>query len=63
MRRTYALLATLAILLSSALPALAAGGDPLAESTLLPGWFGLAMVGLALVLMLIFAALARRGVR
>jgi hypothetical protein len=61
MRRTYTLFATLVLLLTSALPAFAAEGDPLAEAVLMPGWFGFAMVGLAIVLILIFAALARRG--
>lgn len=62
MRRFYALVGTLIVLLMGALPAFAAEGDPLANSTLLPGWFALAMVGLALLLIIIFALWARRGV-
>ncbi|MEZ4517189.1 MAG: hypothetical protein R3C44_10245 [Chloroflexota bacterium] len=62
MRRITILLGTLAALLVSALPTFASEGDPLAESILVPGWFALAMVGLAVLLILIFAGLARRGV-
>jgi hypothetical protein len=61
MRRTFALIGTLLMLLVGALPAFAAEGEPLAEAVLLPGWFGFAMVGLALLLIVLFAGLARRG--
>ncbi len=61
MRKFYVLLGTLVALLLGTMPALAAQEDPLAHSTLLPGALALAMVGLAIVLMVIFAMLARRG--
>lgn len=60
MRHIFALFGTLALLLFAA-PAFAAEGEPLAEAVLLPGWFGFAMVGVAVVLILLFALLARRG--
>ena len=61
MRRTFSLLPAAVMLILSALPAFAAEGEPLAEAVLLPGWVALAMVGLAVLLIIIFAMLARRG--
>lgn len=61
MRKFYALMGTVVVLLLGVMPVLAAQEDPLAHSTLLPGWLGFALVGLAVVLILIFAMLARRG--
>jgi hypothetical protein len=52
---------TLLMLLVGALPAFAAEGEPLAEAVLLPGWTGFALVGVALLLIILFAGLARRG--
>lgn len=63
MRRIYALLVTLFALLLSAFPALAAEGDPLAKSVLLPGWFAFLMVVLAITLMLALFALGQRAKR
>lgn len=62
MRRMTLFLGTLMAMLVAAAPALAQESDPLAESVLLPGWLALAMVGLALLLILIFLGLSRRGV-
>ncbi len=61
MRRFYALLVTLFALLLSVLPALAAEGDPLAESVLLPGWFAFLMVVIALVLMAALFTMSQRA--
>jgi hypothetical protein len=50
-------------MLTAALPALAQAENPLAESTLFTSATAWAMVGLALVLMLLFLLWARRGPR
>lgn len=60
-RRLHTFLGTIVLLLITVWPALALEDDPLAESVLVPGWFALILVGLAILLIVIFAALARRG--
>ena len=46
---------------AAALPVLAEEGDPLANSVLLDGMVGWAMVGLAVLLMVLFILWTRRG--
>lgn len=61
MRRIITIL-TLLFTLAVAVPAaFAAEGDPLANSVLLHGMVGWAMVGLALLLMALFILRTRRG--
>lgn len=61
MRRIITIL-TLLFTLAAAVPAaFAAEGDPLANSVLLHGMAGWAMVGLALLLMALFILRTRRG--
>lgn len=61
MRRIITILALL-FTLAAAVPAVfAAEGDPLANSVLLHGMVGWAMVGLALLLMALFILRTRRG--
>ncbi len=61
MRRLSLTLLLLFAMLSSALPALADDGDPLARAVLLDGMIGWALVGLAILLMLLFILFTRRG--
>lgn len=60
MKKLTMALSTVLLLLAAALPAFASEGDPLANSVLLPGWLGAALVGLAIVLILVVWALSRR---
>lgn len=61
MRRFSFIAVLLLLLLGSALPALAQEEGPLANSLLLTGSTAWAMVGLAVLLMLLFVLWARRG--
>jgi hypothetical protein len=61
MRRLSVILLLLSGIAAAALPALAQEGDPLAESTLLPNVVGWALVGLAVLLMILFILWTRRG--
>lgn len=61
MRRLPVMLAVLSLLLVAALPVMAEEGDPLANSVLLPGTVAWAMVGLAIVLVVLFRLWTRRG--
>lgn len=61
MRRLSVMLAVLSLMLVAALPVLAEEGDPLANSVLLPGTVAWAMVGLAIVLVVLFRLWTRRG--
>lgn len=61
MRRLSVILAVLSLMLVAALPVLAEEGDPLANSVLLPGTVAWAMVGLAIVLVVLFRLWTRRG--
>lgn len=61
MRRLTITLLLLFAMLSTALPALADEGDPLANSVLLSGMIGWAMFGLAILFMLLFILWTRRG--
>jgi hypothetical protein len=49
------------MVLATALPALAQEEDPLANSTLLPNTVGWALVGLAILLMILFILWTRRS--
>lgn len=60
MRRIIPIL-TLLFTLAAAPSAFASEGDPLANSVLLHGMVGWAMVGLALLLMALFILRTRRG--
>lgn len=62
MRRYYVLALTLALLLAAA-PVFAEGGDPLANSVLIPGSVGAGLAALAGVLVVVFFMLARRARR
>lgn len=48
-------------MLVAALPVMAEEGDPLANSVMLPGTVAWAMVGLAIVLVVLFRLWTRRG--
>ncbi|HRN68883.1 MAG TPA: hypothetical protein PK205_10345 [Promineifilum sp.] len=61
MRRIIPILILLFTLAAAAPAAFAAEGDPLANSVLLHGMVGWAMVGLALLLMALFILRTRRG--
>ena len=61
MRRLSFIALLLLLLLGSALPALAQEEGPLANSVLLTGSTAWALVGLAVLLMLLFVLWARRG--
>lgn len=61
MRRIILILTLLVTLAAAAPAAFAAEGDPLANSVLLHGMVGWAMVGLALLLMALFILWTRRG--
>lgn len=61
MRRIIPILILLFTLAATAPAAFAAEGDPLANSVLLHGMVGWAMVGLALLLMALFILRTRRG--
>ncbi len=61
MRRIILILALLFTLAAAVPAAFAAEGDPLANSVLLHGMVGWAMVGLALLLMALFILRTRRG--
>lgn len=61
MRRLPVMLAVLSLMLVAALPVMAEEGDPLANSVLLPGTVAWAMVGLAIVLVVLFRLWTRRG--
>ncbi len=61
MRRIITILTLLFTLAAAAPAAFAAEGDPLANSVLLHGMVGWAMVGLALLLMALFILRTRRG--
>ena len=61
MRRIIPILILLFPLAAAAPAAFAAEGDPLANSVLLHGMVGWAMVGLALLLMALFILRTRRG--
>lgn len=61
MRRLSVMLAVLSLMLVAALPVMAEEGDPLANSVLLPGTVAWAMVGLAIVLVVLFRLWTRRG--
>lgn len=62
MRRYYVLALNLALLLAAA-PVFAEGGDPLANSVLIPGSVGAGLAALAGVLVVVFFMLARRARR
>jgi hypothetical protein len=55
------MLAVLSLMLVAALPVMAEEGDPLANSVMLPGTVAWAMVGLAIVLVVLFRLWTRRG--
>jgi len=55
------MLAVLSLILVAALPVMAEEGDPLANSVMLPGTVAWAMVGLAIVLVVLFRLWTRRG--
>lgn len=61
MRRLPVMLAVLSLMLVAALPVMAEEGDPLANSVMLPGTVAWAMVGLAIVLVVLFRLWTRRG--
>lgn len=61
MRRLSFIALLLLLLIGSALPALAQEEGPLANSVLLTGSTAWALVGLAVLLMLLFVLWARRG--
>ncbi len=61
MRRMISILLLLFALAAAAPAAFAAEGDPLANAVLLSGMVGWAMVGLALLLMILFIVWTRRG--
>lgn len=61
MRRLPVMLAVLSLILVAALPVMAEEGDPLANSVMLPGTVAWAMVGLAIVLVVLFRLWTRRG--
>jgi hypothetical protein len=61
MRRIPVFIITILVLLAAALPVLAAEGDPLANSVLLPGVVGWALLGLALLLVIVFRLWVGRG--
>jgi len=61
MRRLPVILITLLALFVAALPALAQEGDPLAEAVLLPGVVGWALLGVAIVLVILFRLWTSRG--
>ena len=61
MRRMISILLLLFALAAAAPAAFAAEGDPLANAVLLSGMVGWAMVGLALLLVVLFIFWTRRG--
>ena len=61
MRQLTGILLLLMIMAATAPAAFAAEGDPLANAVLLSGMVGWAMVGLALLLMVLFIFWTRRG--
>lgn len=61
MRKLSVVLLVLLATFVAALPVLAEEGDPLANSVLLPGAVAWAMVGLAIVLIVLFRLWTRRG--
>lgn len=54
-------LSVFSVSVMTALPALAEEGDPLANSVLLPGWVGFALLGLAILLVIILRVWSSRG--
>lgn len=59
--RKLSVILTLLVCMAAVLPASAQEGNPLAESVLLPNVVAWALVGLALLLMLLFVLWTRRG--
>ncbi len=61
MRRLSVALFLFAVMAAAARPALAQEGDPLAEAVLLPGVVGWALLGVAVVLVILFRLWTSRG--